>query len=261
MLTAIAWITLGLGVGFGLLWLFQRSLVYLPAGQVPGPPLGVESASYETSDGLVLSGWYLQAHDHAGVVIVFSGNAGHRAHRLPLGESVVAAGYSVLLTDYRGNGDNPGSPSEEGVALDARAAMEYVRDRSPGLPIVYFGESLGAGVAVRLASEEPPDALILRSPWTSLPDVATVHYPFLPVSLLLRDRFPNLELIADIDVPVLVIAGEDDTIIPIEQSREVYDIAKEPKRWLAVEASGHNDRKLLDGEEMIEAIVRFLAGR
>lgn len=241
----------------GLLWISQRSLIYLPSGTVPSPPAGVEEIEFETEDGLTLSAWLLEHHSPRGVVVVFNGNAGNRAHRLPLAEALHSVGYSVVLTDYRGYGSNPGSPSEEGLALDARAALRFVQETSTG-PVVYFGESLGAGVAIRLAAEQPPAALILRSPFASLPDVGSVHYPWLPIGLMLRDRFPNVDRIGAVRAPTLVVAGSDDRIVPFDQSERVFAAATEPKELVIMEGARHNDRSLLDGEEMIGAIVHFL---
>ena len=123
---------------------------------------------------------------------------------------------------------------------------------------MYFGESLGTAVAIELASEHPPAALILRSPFTSMTDVGQYHYPFLPVRLLLRDRFAAIDQIRRIRVPLLVIAGGHDTIVPIESSRRLYDAAVAPKTILVLPDADHNDAELLAGEEMIRAIVRFL---
>lgn len=259
-MVALAWIALAMAVTLGLLWVFQRSLIYLPSQHVPDPPSGVEEVTYETEDGLSLTGWLLRARDERGVVIVFNGNAGNRAGRLPLGEALVDEGYSVLLTDYRGYGDNPGSPSEQGLAMDARAAVSFARDDLRSTDLVYFGESLGAAVAIGLANEHPPEALVLRSPFSSLVAVAGHHYWYLPASLLLEDRYENVTRIESIEVPVLVIAGSTDDIVPTGQSREVYEAAVEPKRLVIVDGAGHNDPQLLDGAEMIDAVTTFLEG-
>lgn len=255
----MAWVAAATVVAIlGLLWVFQRSLIYLPSGTVPDPPSGVEEVTFSTDDGVTLAAWHLPLPESRGTVILFNGNAGNRAHRLPLGRVLASAGFSVLLTDYRGYGGNPGAPSEEALAADAHAALSYVRSRSGDDPVVYYGESLGAGVAVGLATEKPPAALVLRSPFASLPDVASVHYPWIPTSLLLRDRYPNVERIPQIDAPVLVIAGSGDSIVPEEQSRKVFEAASEPKTLVVVDGAGHNDPALLDGAEMIGALVRFL---
>ena len=128
---------------------------------------------------------------------------GHRGHRAPLAEALHEAGLSVLLFDYRGYGGNPGSPSEEGLALDVRAARDFLIGDA-GVPperLLYLGESLGAAVVTELATEHPPAGLVLRSPFVDLAAVAAVHYPFLPARALLRDRFPVAEQLARVDVP------------------------------------------------------------
>ena len=171
-------------------------------------------------------------------------------------------GIASLLFDYRGYGGNPGTPSEKGLASDARAALRYVASRRDvdGDRIVYFGESLGSGVAVGLALEQPPFALILRSPFTSLVDVGRVHYPFLPVALVLRDRFPSLARIASLQRPLLVIATDRDEVVPIAQSERLYNAATSPKRLVIIEGAGHNDEEILAGRRVIAAIVEFLNG-
>jgi fermentation-respiration switch protein FrsA (DUF1100 family) len=166
----------------------------------------------------------------------------------------------VLLVDYRGFGGNPGHPSEDGLALDAKAAISYLDTRSDVDPdrLIYFGESLGTALAIAMAQERPPAALILRSPFTSLSDVASVHYPYAPTALL-RDRYLNIDTIRNVDVPVLVFAGSQDTIIPIAQSREVFDAASGPKRFVTITGADHNDLELAHGPALIEAVATFLA--
>ena len=170
-------------------------------------------------------------------------------------------GLSVLLFDYRGYGGNPGRPSEEGLAADARAAQAWLAAQPDVDPqrIAYFGESLGAAVAVGLAVQRPPAALVLRSPFTSLADVGAVHYPWLPVRRLLLDRYPSIDRIASVRAPLLVIAGDRDDIVPLSLSRRLYDAAVEPKRFVLVPGAGHNDPELLDGSQMINEIKGFLS--
>ncbi len=244
-----------------LIWVMQRQLIYLPSQRVPPTPEGVDLVSFQTEDDLELDAWFLQSRSRPSVsVIVFNGNAGNRSNRLPLAIDLRQEGYSVLLVDYRGYGDNPGSPSERGLAKDARAALTYLRARDDVDPerIVYFGESLGAAVATGLAAEDPPAALVLRSPFPSLIDVAQVHYRFLAVSLLLRDRFPVVERISEVSAPVMVVIGTDDDIVPPDLSREVFEAAAEPKTLLSIDGAGHNDVELLSGRELIEGIASFL---
>jgi fermentation-respiration switch protein FrsA (DUF1100 family) len=189
-------------------------------------------------------------------VIVASGNAGNRQSRAPLAKALADSGFGVLLVDYRGYGGNPGAPSEAGLALDVRAARNFltqagIADRE----LIYFGESLGSAVVTELALAHPPAGLLLRSPFTELAAVGQQHFPFLPVRLLLRDRFPVLESIARIDVPTTVIYGTSDTVVPAEQSQAVADAAGGPTEVVAVQGADHNDRVLLDGRVVIDAVV------
>ncbi len=253
-----------------LAWLFQRSLIYFPlAGELP-PVEAVlpssEAVTFVTDDGLSLHGWFVpplprpRGGQAAYAVLVFNGNAGNREMRVPLAEALADAGMAVLLFDYRGYGGNPGRPSERGLVADARAAVEYLARRQDVDPtrIVYFGESLGAAVAVALADERPPAALILRSPFTSLVDMAGVHYPFLPAGLLLKDRFSSIEKVGRLTSPLLVIVGENDSVVPVEQSRRLYETATATARFVQIDGADHNDYVLLAGEGFIDAILKFL---
>jgi fermentation-respiration switch protein FrsA (DUF1100 family) len=249
----------------GLVWTQQRRLIYFPFGAVPDPAtIGVEGitpVSLPTADGLTLHGWFVtRTQTPEFTVIVFNGNAGNRAFRVPLADAFARANMAALLFDYRGFGGNPGSPSESGLRIDARAAREYVLGR-PGVArdrLVYFGESLGTAVATELAVEHPPAALILRSPFTSLTDIGRQHYPMLPVGWLLRDRYDTLDRIARISVPILIVGGDRDNIVPIAQTRRVYDAARNPKSLLIIDGADHNDAALAEGREMMDRVVRFL---
>ncbi len=254
-----------------LAWLLQRSLIYFPSGGAPGPVEtvlpGGEAVAFVTEDGLELGAWFLPAPQQPGTkrtvsaaVLVFNGNGGNRALRAPLAKALATNGIGVLLFDYRGYGGNPGSPSEEGLALDARAAVGYLEGRADVDPgrIVYFGESLGAAVAVSLAAERPPAALILRSPFTSLVDMAGAHYPFLPAGWLLKDRFTSMEKIGGIEAPLLVVVGTADSLVPPEQSRRLFAAAGRAERLLEIAGADHNDYALLAGEELVAAVVKFV---
>lgn len=250
------------------LWLLQRRLIYLPAGEVPSPSaVGLDTAEplrFTTADGLELGAWYVPAPgEPAGAVLVLPGNAGNRAARAPLAAALRDMGLATLLVDYRGYGGNPGRPTQEGLLHDARAAAEALRAAS-GVDLdrqVYFGESLGAAVAAGLAAERPPAALVLRSPFPSLTEIGRRELPWLPVGLLLRDRFPTTEWVARYRGPVLVIAGDADTLVPPRLSQHVADAAGGPDAMEVVAGAGHNDPDLLDGEQMTTAIRAFLRKR
>lgn len=236
----------------------QRRMVYFPS---PGPvppasavlPDGTDVV-LRTDDGLALGAWFFPGGDAA--VLMCNGNGGDRSLRAPLAAALVRHGVSVLLFDYRGYGGNRGRPSEDGLAADARAARSWLAGRTDRL--AYLGESLGAAVALRLALEHPPAALVLRSPFTSLAEVGRVHYPWLPVAHVLVDRYPSIDRVGSLGAPLLVIAGERDTIVPARLSRRLYDAAPEPKRFVLIPGADHNDPDLLDGPPVVEMIAGFL---
>lgn len=246
-----------------LIWGFQRRLIYLPMGAVtPADRLldSVREVTLRTEDDLELGAWYAMPADAEPrmTVLVANGNAGNRSYRAPLARALTERGFAVLLFDYRGFGGNPGNPSEGGLARDVRAAYEFLvhGEAIPPQRLLYFGESLGAAVVTGLATEHPPAGLVLRSPFVDLVSVGRVHYPFLPVALMLKDEYPLARHLSGLDVPVTVVYGAEDSIVPTAQSRSVARVGRDV---VAVEISGanHNDRVLLDGGELLDAIVEL----
>jgi fermentation-respiration switch protein FrsA (DUF1100 family) len=244
----------------GLSWSLQRRMIYFPDG-LPGPVAtelpGASEVTFRTADGITLTGWYTPAHEDRPTVLVANGNGGHRGLRAPLGRALMREGLGVLLFDYRGYGGTAGSPSQTGLAQDIRAAREYLvgpagvaTDR-----LIYYGESLGCAVAADLAREHPPAALALRSPFTTLADVGRAHYPFLPVGLLLRDRYSVLDVVSASDVPVLVVLGTRDRTVPPEMSRAVARAARGDVRLVEVPGADHNDPVLVDGADLVAAVA------
>jgi len=266
---AVAALTLAVAGVLLLIWLGQRTLIYFPDRHVPPPAVtglaDFEDVQIPAADGVTLQGWFLPARPQPAswTVVVFNGNAGNRAYRIPLAAALRRHGLAVLLFDYRGFGDSSGSPTETGLHEDARAVHAYLARRTDVRAdrLVYFGESLGTAVAVRLAVDPPPAALILRSPFTSLVDVGRLHYPILPVRWLLRDRFNSADAIARVRSPVLIVAGDRDRIVPLEQSRQLFAMTPEPRQLMIVRGADHNDGELLDGRQMIEAVRGFLDAR
>jgi uncharacterized protein len=253
----------------GLLWAFQRRLIYLPAPRTVPPAAsvlpGAEEVRFETADGLRLGGWFVPAEGREAprtAVLVCNGNGGNRSLRAPLAVALARMGLHVLVFDYRGYGGNPGQPTEAGLATDARAALDYLVGRPEVDParVVYLGESLGAAVALRLATERPPAALVLRSPFASLAEVGQLHYPLVPVSLLLRDRYDSAALAGRLAAPLLVVAGGRDRIVPASHSRRLFAAAPQPKRLVVVDGADHNDHDLLAGPRLLAEVRGFLAG-
>jgi len=246
----------------GGLWLFQRRLVYLPSpGPVPPAATvlaGAEDVTLTTADGLRLGAWFVPARGprREVTVLVANGNAGDRSLRAPLAAALRAQGLDVLLFDYRGFGGNPGRPGEDGLVADARAAREHlVRERGVAPQrLLYLGESLGSAVVARLATEAPVGGVVLRSPFTDLAAIGERVYPFLPVRLLLLDRFPVLEPLARARVPTTVVLGEVDSLIPPDQSRAVAAAAGGDV--VAVPRADHNDAVLGHGPALVGAVVR-----
>jgi uncharacterized protein len=265
--------------------LFQRQLIYLPDRSSPPTPAGVEEVVLRTADGLTLAAWFVPAagsgdgtaHGRTSAVstvLVVPGNAGNRALRVPLAQGLTARGHAVLLLDYRGYGGNPGRPSEDGLLADARAALSYLAER-PDVDrdaIVLLGESLGTGVVAGLVGGAAPSTtghgvighgvtgsqlpVVLRSPFTELADVGRSAYPFLPVRTLLRDRFPVIEGLRGHAGPILVIAGDRDRIVPTALSQRVATALDAP--FQTIPGADHNDRALLDGDEYLDTVDRFV---
>lgn len=246
----------------GLLWAFQRRLIYFPSGE-PGAVAtelyGAQQVRITTADGIALTAWYAPAPTGRPTVLVANGNGGHLGLRAPLGRALIEKRLGVLLFDYRGYGGTEGSPTEAGLAQDVRAVRSFLVDTA-GVPpnrLVYYGESLGCAVVVGLAREHPPAALALRSPFSSLADVAGGHYPLLPVRLLLREEYPVVTVVAALDVPTLVVLGTADRTVPPELSRAVARAAGGQVRLVEVPGADHNDPALLDGAQLVGALAQL----
>jgi fermentation-respiration switch protein FrsA (DUF1100 family) len=232
------------------LYLFQRHLLYHPSANRPSIALAavpeMAVVTLATEDGLTLESWYAAARDGAPTLVYFHGNAGHIGHRGFKVRPYLDAGWGVLLVGYRGFGGNSGAPSETGLYADARAALAFLDGE--GVPAgrrLLYGESLGTGIAVRMAAEAaaktPVAAVILEAPYTAIADVAAEHYPFVPARLMMRDRFDALSWIGAIGAPLLVVHGERDHIVPTMFGKALFAAAAEPKTAHWIENAGHND--------------------
>jgi uncharacterized protein len=250
------------GVVVGGLYIFQRNLLYLPNGARPGlgeaASLGVREVKLATADGLSLLSWYLSPRDCRPVIVYFHGNGGHIGYRRDRLLAFAQSGYGVLMVEYRGYGGNPGTPSENGLFTDALAALDFlVRTGIETDRLVLYGESLGSGVAVRLAAQHQVAALILEAPFTSIADVAQFHYPFVPASVLVRDRFDSFSRIGAVRAPILFLHGTRDRVVPLRYGRALFDAAPQPKQfWLAREG-GHEDLARFGA---LDAVRNFIDG-
>ena len=253
------------GLAVGGAWLGQDALVYHPDRSSPGPAAAVLDGGVDvtlvTADGLELTAWLVppapEAHDREVAVLVAPGNGSNRLGRAGLAELLTERGFGVLLLEYRGYGGNPGRPTETGLALDAQAAQRALAERGyPPERTIYFGESLGTGVVTALQTEVPPAGLLLRSPFTRFTDVGAHHYPFLPVGALLRDRYEVLDHVAVTRVPVTVVHGDRDTIVPPAQSETVARVAPQLVEHLVLQGAGHNDTVMF-GPRIADAVARL----
>jgi hypothetical protein len=275
----------------GIVTIAQRALIYHPKRDMtlnvrPTQILGgvIEPISFTATDGVEIHGWQVSADKSSTprdgtanpktgkpVVLYFCGNAGHRGYRIDEFSLLLDAGADVVCFDYRGYGDNLGSPSEETLASDARKIWDFLVDErhvEPG-SIVICGESLGGGVATRLAAElcacnTPPAGLVLRSTFSRLTDAAAIHFPWLPVRWLLVDRFSSVERIPQVTCPILILHGLRDTIVPYELGRKLFDAAPEKsaagaaKRFVDLPNSDHNDVLEVDGALVKKALRELI---
>ena len=247
-----------------LMWALQRQLIYFPdAADVPPASdvlPGARDVTLSTSDGLELGAWFVPAdprRDTGMAVLVAPGNGGNRAGRADLARELSDQGLAVLLLDYRGYGGNPGHPTEEGLARDADAAVRALTELGhPPQRTIFFGESLGTGVVAGLQQRHRPAGMVLRSPFTDLAAVGQHHYPWLPVRILLRDRFPVAEPLAESDVPVTVVYGDRDSVVPTELSAEVADAAPALVERVVLAGADHNDAVMF-GPRVADAVERL----
>ena len=224
------------------LFFTQRSLIYFPDKNRPRMIEGAEIVSVRTSDGLNLESWYFPPKDDKTITIVyFHGNAGNYSHRLPKVRGYLRLGYGVLLAEYRGYGGNPGGPSEQGFYADGRAYIDWLKREKKPEKIVIYGESIGSGTAVQMATEYDVSGLVLETPFTSLVDIAAAQYFFVPVRYLLQDRFDNIGKITKVKAPKLVLHGLKDGTIPYASGRSLFDAAPEPKNFVDFPDGGHNN--------------------
>jgi uncharacterized protein len=230
-------------------------LIFLPDRSIAPPPAGVEERTFAAADGTRLSAFHAPAPDDTAPVLVWShGNAGNVSNRADVVVALAERGLGVLAFDYRGYGRSEGRPSEEGVYVDAEAAYDLLRsDGVPAERIVAFGESIGGAVAIELARRRPCAAVVVLSTFTTLNEVARIHYG--PLAALLSTRFPSIDRIGGIGVPLLILHGDRDEIVPFSLGERLFAAAHEPKRFVVVPDAYHND--VFDRPDVLDAIAAF----
>ena len=239
---------------------FQRQLQYFPGQRAPSPvEAGFDGAVEHVltaADGTRIVIWYAPAPAGAATVLYFQGNGGEIADRRDRWAAYRAAGLGVAFLGYRGYGGNDGQPTETGLHDDAATAYDWLMDQGVAADhLALVGESLGTGLAVRLAATRPVAALVLEAPYTAIVDIAAEAYPWLPVRLLMLDQYRSIDHIAQIKAPLFVTHGEADGIIPFHFGKALFDAAPEPKEFLAAPRTGHND---LFGPATWAAEIAFL---
>ena len=262
------WIKLLLGVAAAYVlvavagYFAQRKLMYFPdRARVQPAEAGlanVEERVLKTPDGARVIAWYGKARPGQPTLLYFHGNGGSLAVRAERVRRFMAEGWGVYMMTYRGYGGGTGSPTENNNVADARLAhgalvLEGVAPSS----IILYGESLGTGIATRLAVERPAAGLILDSPYTSIVDVAAQAYPFLPVRLFLMDRYETSKYIGNVKVPLLILHGERDGVVPVAMGRELFQLANEPKRLVVFPNGGHSNL-YIDGNNALDAVRRWI---
>jgi len=243
-------------------YLGQRRLMYFPdrIRTLPadvGLP-NVEERALKTPDGERVIAWYGKARPGEPTLLYFHGNAGSLAARIERIRRFMGEGWGVYMMAYRGYGGGTGSPTETANVADARLAYgALVQEGVDPASIILYGESLGTGVAVRLATERPAAGLILDAPFTSIVDVAALAYPYLPVRYVLKDRYESEKYIAQVHMPLLILHGERDPVIPVAMGRALLALANEPKRLATFPNAGHSDI-YIDGNPALDAVRKWI---
>lgn len=245
-------------------YVFQRQLIYIPTKTIPNRQAlqaeDMQVITLKTDDGLMLNSWYKPAESAKPTILFLHGNAGNISNRIPLARHFIAEGYGVLLLEYRGYGGNQGQPTEQGLYQDGRAAMQFLQQNQVDSEhVVLYGESLGTGVATQLATEYSVCALVLQSPYTSLSAIARYHYPWIFISPW--DKFDSFTRIRNIHVPLLVLHGTHDKVIPYAEGLALFNQANEPKQWVKLPNKDHNNLWDADFVRDVTSFINTRCGR
>src|SRR5581483_3820995 len=263
-MTTLKWLILTALAGYlgllGYLVLAQRSLMYFPDTARASPAAAgltqAEAVTLAPRDGEHVTVWHVPPRGGQPVVLYLHGNGGALSHRIDRFRALVADGTGLVALDYRGYGGSSGSPSEAGLLTDATTAYGFAVARYSAARIALWGESLGTGVAVALAAENPVGRVILEAPFASAVAIAAREYPFVPVRWLMADQFRSDERIGRVTAPLLFLHGDRDPIVPIAEGERLFALAHEPKRFVRFPGGEHEG---LDAFGALEAVKGFLA--
>ena len=243
-----------------LLFIFQRNLMYLPEeNNYSGDKIKVdiEKVKINTSDNLDLLGWFHKKDlKKFKTILYFHGNAGKLENRIHKLNHFKDMEVNFLIIAWRGFSGNKGKPSEKGLYIDGNSANKWLKHL--GLneeDIILYGESLGTGIATEIAQNSNFAGLILETPFTSMVDAAKNVYPYIPVGLLLKDRYENYKKIKNINIPILVMHGEADQIVPFRMGKKIYDIAKQPKYY---HFTKYDDHMMEYDENLVSELKKFI---
>jgi fermentation-respiration switch protein FrsA (DUF1100 family) len=245
-----------------LLYVAQRGLQYFPESLRTAPAAAglpaAEEVVLDTADGERVIVWHLPPRGDKPVVLYFHGNGGALRHRIDRFRALTSDGTGLIALSYRGYGGSSGRPTETGLLKDAAATYAFAASRYPVESIVLWGESLGSGVAVPLAAEQPVGRVVLEAPFTSAADVGAAVYWFIPVRLLMKDQFRSDLSIGKVTAPVLVLHGDRDNIVPFALGERLYALVNSPKHFVRLRGGGHEG---LDAFGAMRAAREFLGER
>ena len=242
------------------LYISQRNLIYVPEKEIESPENyglhHVHQITLTTEDNLRITAWYAKAEDNNPTIIYLHGNAGNLGDRAEKITHFTNTGMGLLAVSYRGYGRSEGSPSEQGLYKDARAAIKYLIQQGIKISdIILYGESLGSGVAVQMATEYQVKAIVLEAPYTSISNRASELYPYIPVKLLLKDTFNSIDKIDNTQAATLIFHGYLDEVMPIEHGKKMLHQANEPKEAHFFKNIGHTD---FDLKEITQIMQKFI---
>lgn len=242
-----------------VLFFFQRAILYKPATEQIAPHhyglYEMQELTLTSHDGTKVKAWYKPAPKGRVTMVYYHGNAGNLADRTEKLQAFMERGIGILALSYRGYGNSEGKPTEQGIYQDARAAINYLYEQGIAYEQMFiYGESLGSGVAVQMATEYDVKAIVLEAPYTSITNRGYERYPLFPIKLLLKDKFDSLSKISSVKEPVLIFHGYRDEVMPIHHGRRLLQAANEPKEARFFDHVGHTE---FDLDEISRLAVEF----